>query len=229
MGSWRSLWRGRRQSSGFARLDAFGNIFNEVMVVSLDVPANASPPNAPVSYPFLWTTAQLDLVQWNGSAPNAGIGPLARNIGEVIGVFGHLQIEVGDHVIFGYPSTTDVSNLGSLENWVADLLSPQWPNQYLPPINAVQAANGKLLYDTYCSSCHADQEVQVVMVPVGQVQTDPTMTVNAATRMGQTGPLKGTDTYIVPIGDAFGATASASDFITNSVASLLDRPGAERR
>jgi hypothetical protein len=212
---------------GFARLDAFGNIFNEVMAVSLGVAANAAPPNAPVSYPFLWTTAQLDLVQWNGSAPNAGIGPLVRNIGEVIGVFGHLQIEVGDHVIFGYPSTIDVSNLGSLENWVADLLSPQWPNQYLPPIDAVQAANGKLLYDTYCSSCHAviprtaEQEVQVMMVPVGQVQTDPTMAVNAATRMGQTGPLEGTHKYIVPIGDTFGAIASAGDFVTNSVVGVL--------
>lgn len=212
---------------GFARLDAFGNIFNEIMVVSLGVPANASPPNAPVSYPFLWTTAQLDRVQWNGSAPNAGIGPLARNIGEVIGVFGHLQIEVGDHAIFGYPSTIEVGNLGALEKWVADLLSPQWPNQYLPPIDAVKAANGKALYETYCASCHAviprtaDQEVQVVMVPVGQVQTDPTMAVNAATRMGQTGPLEGKHKYIVPIGDTFAATASAGDFITNSVVGVL--------
>jgi hypothetical protein len=210
---------------GFARLDAFGNIFNELMVVSLGVPANASPPNAPVSYPFLWTTAQLYLVQWNGSAPNAGIGPLARNIGEVIGVFGHLQIDVDS--IFGYPSTIEVSNLGSLENWVADLLAPQWPNQYLLPIDAVKAANGKPLYDTYCGSCHAviprtaNQEVQVVMVPVEQIQTDPTMAVNAATRMGQSGPLVGTYKFIVPIGDTFAATASAGDFITNSVVGVL--------
>ena len=38
---------------GHARLDAFGQILNQVMVVGLDEDANIKPPNAPVSYPSL--------------------------------------------------------------------------------------------------------------------------------------------------------------------------------
>ncbi len=48
-------------------------------------------PNAPVSYPFLWDITRADYVQWNGLASNAGGGPLGRNAGEVIGVFGILD------------------------------------------------------------------------------------------------------------------------------------------
>jgi len=73
---------------GPARVDAIGNIFNEVLVNGLGVPENGRPPAAPVSYPFLWDTPQHDVVQWNGVAPNIGVGPLLRNVGEVLGVFG---------------------------------------------------------------------------------------------------------------------------------------------
>ena len=48
-------------------------------------------PDAPVSYPFLWDISHSDYLQWNGLAPNAGPGPLGRNTGEVIGVFGILD------------------------------------------------------------------------------------------------------------------------------------------
>ena len=50
-----------------------------------------NPPDAPVSYPFLWDISYSDYLQWNGVAPNAGPGPLGRNTGEVIGVFGILD------------------------------------------------------------------------------------------------------------------------------------------
>ena len=35
-----------------------------------------------------WDITHSDYVQWNGLANNAGAGPLGRNAGEVIGVFG---------------------------------------------------------------------------------------------------------------------------------------------
>jgi len=50
-----------------------------------------NPPNAPVSYPFLWDTPQHDYVQWNGLTENAGLKAIARNAGEAIGVFGTLD------------------------------------------------------------------------------------------------------------------------------------------
>src|ERR1700691_2555669 len=48
-------------------------------------------PDAPVGYPFLWDIPQHDYVQWNGIAANAGLGPIGRNAGEAIGVFGTLD------------------------------------------------------------------------------------------------------------------------------------------
>src|SRR5262249_4025863 len=62
------------QPYGYSRVDAFGIILNEVLEHDLGVPENHKTPNAPVSYPFLWDTPQHDVVQWNGSAPNAGLG-----------------------------------------------------------------------------------------------------------------------------------------------------------
>lgn len=211
---------------GFGRLDAFGIIFNEMLGNALNISANIKPPGAPVSYPFLWTTGQLDLVQWNGFGVNGGrVGPLTRNIGEVIGVFGHLQITPASFT--GYPSTIEVENLGQIEAWINNLLSPQWPGVYLPPIDVVKAANGQPLYNQHCASCHTiidrrntQQSIAVTMVSVGDVQTDPAMAVNAATRTGQTGVLQGYKEFSY-VGDVFGPTAGATAILTNGVIGVL--------
>src|ERR1700678_1810656 len=65
---------------GPARADAFGMIFNRVAAIDLSekplwawfqpIERNSQVPNAPVSYPFLWGTSRLDLVQWNAIADN---------------------------------------------------------------------------------------------------------------------------------------------------------------
>ena len=112
---------------GFARVDAFGQIFNMVSAHDLGVSANKAEPNAPVSYPFLWDTPQSDLVQWNGLLSNSGMGPLGRNIGEVLGVFGTLDIIPGSFT--GYPSSAKIKNLNALEKWVQGLWSPKWPKK----------------------------------------------------------------------------------------------------
>ena len=106
-------------------------------------------PDAPVSYPFLWDIAQSDYVQWNGLAANAGIGPLGRNTGEVIGVFGkldwaeekpslsnffHLNLAASisgqkskRHYI-NFKSSIDKVNLKRLESHLRELQSPMWPD-----------------------------------------------------------------------------------------------------
>ena len=110
-----------------------------------------NPPNAPVSYPFLWDIAQSDYVQWNGLASNAGPGPLGRNTGEVIGVFGILDWGkdtswFGLHAwlqkfslaailsgqrnkkdVIGFNSSINLFNLQRLERQLVDLKSPEWP------------------------------------------------------------------------------------------------------
>lgn len=56
--------------TSWARLDAFGEIQNAGTAFALNDLTNRNPPNAPVSYPFIWGTHQSDVVQWNGSAQN---------------------------------------------------------------------------------------------------------------------------------------------------------------
>lgn len=101
-------------------------------------------PNAPVSYPFLWDIVQSDYVQWNALASNAGVGPLGRNTGEVIGVFGILDWTAHKRgwslssIITGqksksyqidFTSSIDLVNLSRLETHLASLTSPVWPTQ----------------------------------------------------------------------------------------------------
>ncbi len=123
-----------RDFIGYARLDAFGQISNQGAVFAINAPSdNASTANAPVSFPFLWGTPQSDVVQWNGSAPNTHIlGPLVRNMGEVVGVFGKLKIDPAPWWRIwdwkhSYTSTTQIKALGRLEKWLVALRSPQWP------------------------------------------------------------------------------------------------------
>lgn len=107
-----------------------------------------NPPNAPVSYPFLWDITRSDYVQWNGLAGNSFLGPLGRNAGEVIGVFAILDwhTETGvskwmknfslssfltgqsnkEHVI-NFKSSVDLFNLERLESHLGSLMSPRWP------------------------------------------------------------------------------------------------------
>jgi hypothetical protein len=101
-------------------------------------------PNAPVSYPFLWDIVQSDYVQWNGLASNAGVGPIGRNTGEVIGVFGILDWTAHKRgwslssIITGqksksyqidFTSSIDLVNLSRLESHLASLTSPVWPTR----------------------------------------------------------------------------------------------------
>ena len=97
---------------GYGRLDAFGYIYNKVALLvgnnedTCELDPNerdrhhlgclgANPSNAPVSYPFLWNVPQQDYVQWNRIARNSPheLFALARNAGEVIGVFGDVNVK----------------------------------------------------------------------------------------------------------------------------------------
>jgi hypothetical protein len=161
----------------------------------------------------------MDLVQWNGIAPNFGVGPLARNLGEVLGVFGTIDIQAGKA---SYPSSADIPSLGKLEATLSKLWSPQWPKEYLPAIDPVKAERGAALYRQSCASCHAMtprtgyRKINVVMTPVSELHTDPTMAQNAATRTGKSGVLEGSRTYFL-FGDRFGPTASAADLVNHII------------
>ncbi len=131
-------------------------------------------PNAPVSYPFLWDIAQHDYVQWNGIGANAGLGPIGRNAGEVIGVFGTLDWAEKDgwtvsSVIGGqgfgpthisFKSSVDVHNLRKIEDRLCSLTSPSWEDAVqkglLPEIVETKRDRGGRVFREHCVICHAE-------------------------------------------------------------------------
>ncbi|MCK5498537.1 MAG: hypothetical protein KAI77_05010, partial [Gammaproteobacteria bacterium] len=184
---------------GYSRLDAFGGILNQGLYLT-GVKDNINNPNAPTSYPYLWDTPQHDYVEWDGSQTNSSLGALARNIGEVLGVFGDITPETTKWLGFydaGYSSSIQASNLRGLEKVVAKLHSPLWPDAF-PEIDNALAKRGRGLYEKHCLSCHLDidrtdpdRKIQVRMSSLGVIQTDPLMATNAITFKGKTGIFEG--------------------------------------
>ena len=180
---------------GYTRLDAFGAILNKGLAAT-GVEDNFNEPDAPTSYPYLWDTPQHDYVEWNGSQANSNIGALARNVGEVIGVFGRVETAPTTWLYFydaGYASSVHTRNLRAVEKKVAELQSPLWP-EFFPAIDREQAAQGRRLYEQYCLVCHQDidrtdpgRKIQVRMGSLEKLGTDPKMAENVLQLRGQTG------------------------------------------
>jgi hypothetical protein len=208
---------------GRGRVDALGNILNEVLAENLGIPENLRPADAPVSYPVTWDAHQHDFVQWNGSAPNAGPGPLLRNIGEVLGVFGDMEFTPrAGHFAVYKDSSIDVAGLKALEVLLAKLESPLWPAAF-PPVDQAKAAAGKALYAQKCQACHAliqrddpNRRITAHMMEVVDVGTDPLMATNFVDRKAKTGKLKGTPIF-VDLTQTFGEEAAAGDIVRNAV------------
>lgn len=160
---------------GYGRVDAVGQIYNQATSVNLGLPQNATPPVAPVSYPHLWGTGQADVAQWTGFAPNSIIGSiLLRNVGEVIGVFGRVDVDPGKTA---YPSSVNITRLGELEDWVNHMEPPAWPEDILGPIDRDLAAEGEALYDSHCKGCHVKatpyEAYKATLVSPDELGVDP--------------------------------------------------------
>ncbi len=209
---------------GPSRLDAFGAILNKGLALT-GVAGNRVEPDGPTSYPYLWDTPQHDWVEWNGSSPNPVEGALARNVGEVIGVYGEVSVEretlfgLIDH---GYPSSIRLRALRRVEKRIARLQSPRWPQAYLPAIDRELAAAGKPLFETYCQHCHAAidrsdpaRRVTVRMSSLAAAGTDPAMARNVLEASGASGRFAGEKRFYAG-GDLLGATAPAL-YIVNHV------------
>jgi hypothetical protein len=224
-------------SWGRARADAFGAIFNRVTAIDLppappslakNIPANNRMPNAPVSYPFLWDTSWHNVVQWNGSAPNQlAILRLARNVGEVLGVFADIKIRKPGFLHWYYESTAKRINLLEIEDRLAKLRSPRWPAGF-PALDATKVQRGKDIYEQQkCLKCHAVATPgvfqEVVMTPLSDAGTDPAMTTVAATRQAETGILEGVPELIIA-GPKFGPTALAGKITFNAVLGAIVSP-----
>lgn len=185
---------------GFGRLDAIGRIINQVIRFTSD-PVHSLPPNAPASFPALWDAPRLDYVQWTGFSGNAGAGSLGRNAGEVIGVFGTVDVVHYDDEMAakrGYTSTIEGQELVAMEEALRDLTSPLWPDAVLPPIDRELAKTGESLYETNCVSCHhaivRDDPKRSPIAPIYGVEvvgTDATEADNLLGARAPSGKLEG--------------------------------------
>src|SRR5439155_17107298 len=109
-------------------------------------------------FPLLWDAPRHDYVQWTAFSGNAGPGAIGRNAGEVIGVFGRVEVqhhETEAEARRGYRSSVEAGALVDMEESLRWLKSPSWPETILPPIDRARAARGAELYRTACVSCHA--------------------------------------------------------------------------
>ena len=184
--------------AGPGRVDALTQIVNALAVFDLGRPENLRPPLAPTNYPFLWLTPKLDWVQWNPLVSN----PIARNAGEVLGVFGDANLGVDESQPL-FTSSVLFDQLYDLEQWVDGLTPPQWREDIFGSIDEDQWRRGAALFQSDCRACHnmppfemtpredniADvQFIKISRVPYLEVGTDP-LYVESLGRFVETGAL----------------------------------------
>jgi hypothetical protein len=217
---------------GPGRLDAFNMIFNRVAVRGLGLPQNFKIADAPTSYPFLWNASRQDRTQWTGGVQNGlYIHALARNTGEVFGVFGQFSPKRLGRLPPDYrDNSADFSGLQALEEKIAALKPPPWPRDVFP-IDDALVARGKRLFAANCSGCHDEKRSKTVLdawaTPVQVVGTDAKVSQNAASRQVDSGILDGS-LMPKPIGATLSNPADATDLLANSVVGSLIAGAGER-
>jgi mono/diheme cytochrome c family protein len=199
---------------GPGRVDALGVIMNALTDTALKLPANGRPPDAPVRLPWVWNAVGYSRAQYNGSISNAGLGPLLRNVGQVLGVYGLVNVSKPG---MSYPSSVSLPDLVALEALLRKLAPPAWPAM-LPPIDQAKAAQGAAVFAEACASCHqaqprdADGLIPVPLVPLAEIGTDPLAARNFMTRPAATGILEGRPIAVFG-GPAFGPRAGAATIV----------------
>jgi RoxA-like, cytochrome c-like len=227
---------------GYGRLDAVGHIFNKVSqlaVYGTSTPAKPNPSDAPVSYPFLWDIYRQSQLQWNGivktqrlnlGAGYLDYGALGRNVGEVVGVFGDVDLRPASRMAkTGFNSSVQADNLNRLEEVLRKLEPPKWPGT----LDQAKVDQGKALYSSKgCVMCHsippAGTDIyQVHMTQLGDSNgkptrndTDPWMACNAISYVSSSGNLKGVPASYFK-GEPLKAQAQLADMLTTTVIGTL--------
>ena len=176
---------------GPSRLDAVSMIFNRVSGLDIGttpdhmIRDNIKPADAPVRYPFIWNAAIQDQTQWTGFADNGNdILALARNLGEVYGVFANFHPEkktvpvLGKVIDFNRDNSANFEGLQALEGMVRKMGPPKWPWA----VDQALADKGKPIYDKECGTgCHEiktgkqrhiDLTQKTWLTPIQDVGTD---------------------------------------------------------
>jgi cytochrome c5 len=167
---------------GPSRIDAVAMIVNRVVAIEPGIPENTSTPMAPTKPPFLWNTPQASWTQWRAVQQD----PVLRNLTEVMGVFMSYDLRSSTPEEGLFDSSATVLNMQKIENELARLAPPKWPEDIFGKIDRAKAKEGKALFATYCASCHnsypytwtepnkyGKRFIQVGLVPQKYVGTDP--------------------------------------------------------
>jgi hypothetical protein len=139
--------------AGFGRTDALTRIGNQVFAADTNIDANYAIANAPVRFPQIWDASWFNWVQYNSSIAD----PLARNIGEALGVRAVVKLFGPDAGTF--ENSVNMPGLQWIEETLAGpkpfqgLAPPKWPAVF-PPLDQNRVAAGALLYKERCQQCH---------------------------------------------------------------------------
>jgi len=157
--------------AGFMRTDALTRIGNQVFAANTGIDDNYAPANSPVRFPQIWNASWFTWVQYNSSIAD----PLARNIGEALGV--RAVIKLAGPEAPRFESSVNVRGLRALEDLLAGpgplqgLASPTWPSVF-PPLDQGKVSAGAALYKTHCQSCHLPPMPEIV-ADLERVANDP--------------------------------------------------------
>ncbi|WP_263142195.1 di-heme-cytochrome C peroxidase [Pseudomonas sp. RIT-PI-AD] len=150
---------------GPARLDAVSMIFNRLAGLDIGppphfmIPDNIQPADAPVRYPFLWNASKQDYTQWPGFSQNGNeVFSLARNLGEVYGVFAIFHPKKDKSLLkINYlgDNSANFHGLEKFEELIRRIGPPKWPWK----VDLGLAEQGKAIYnrstaDGGCVECH---------------------------------------------------------------------------
>jgi hypothetical protein len=184
---------GNSALSGPGRMDALSSVSDNIFAKALGVPSNARAGTAPVNAPYLWDMWLFDFVQYNASS--SGRTPMNRDIGQVIGQGGVLQLLDPDKAAELLPEPrrwkTTIRPIGLYQIRAAldALKPPPWPEAILGKIDRARATSGRVLFSQNCAQCHGIQLIagtsnptvwHIPVIPLDRIGTDPNHAVNFA-------------------------------------------------
>jgi len=197
---------------GIGRADAVSMIFNRVAGLDIGHPPlriiekNIALADAPVRYPFVWNAPIQDTTQWPGFARNGDdILALARNVGEVYGVFGVYRpskiLPNANFIDFLNESSLNYAGLQQLEILLKKIEPPKWPWK----LDAALAKQGEAVFEKNCANgCHAEKpgvprlcNINTWRTPIQDVGTD-SKEYQVLAREADTGVLEGASIPLVP-------------------------------
>ena len=175
----------------FGRMDALATGGNRVFMQLSE--SNFEAPRAAVVAASLWGSYDYDWGLSNGAVRQ----PLARNVIQALAV--NARVELGRRR--RYASSVRLDNMVRMGEVVMELEPPRWPEEILGEIDRKRAARGRELFGKRCAGCHEPHVwtpassppdpvstrfgrrfLQLKMVPLKKIGTDPQVALNFAAR-----------------------------------------------